>query len=307
MEISVVIPLYNKINSIQMAIDSALRQTYAPREIIIVNDGSDDGSELIVEKYSNAEIILVNQENSGVSSARNRGVELANFKWVAFLDADDVWEENFLSEVVNLNSKFPEADVLATSYRFEFADRNREEIILNKIPFKSQLGLLSNYFVVASCSHPPICSSAVVVKREALMDIGGFPLGLKSGEDLVVWAKLATKYKIAYSKKVCATYIHQAENSGVSFKRESKEDPVGEILLKLRDAVSDKKIKSGLERYIGRWYKSKSIILLEIGQNSAARSKLKQAFFFSDEKVKLTVFMLISFMPSSLSKFILRK
>lgn len=73
--------------------------------------------------------------------------------------------------------------------------------IIKKLPFKGEDGILSNYFEVASCSHPPICSISIMVKKNAIQSIGGFPVGVKSGEDLLTWARLAVQEKIAYSRK----------------------------------------------------------------------------------------------------------
>lgn len=87
--VSIIIPLYNKAPYIKRALDSVISQTIQDFEVIVVNDGSTDGGEHIVEGYSDARIHLVHQKNKGVSAARNRGVSLAKSNMVAFLDADD--------------------------------------------------------------------------------------------------------------------------------------------------------------------------------------------------------------------------
>ena len=100
--ISVVIPLYNKERYIERAVYSVLSQTFQQFEIVIVNDGSTDGSVSVIERMNNPLIRLIHQKNGGVSAARNRGIEEARFEYIAFLDADDEWKENHLEVIAGL-------------------------------------------------------------------------------------------------------------------------------------------------------------------------------------------------------------
>ena len=95
--ISVVIPLYNKESFITETIQSVLNQTFADFELILINDGSTDKSEAVVKTFNDHRIRYKSIANSGVSVARNTGIELAKFTWIAFLDADDWWAPSFLS------------------------------------------------------------------------------------------------------------------------------------------------------------------------------------------------------------------
>ena len=97
MKISVIIPTYNRILFLKRSIDSVLAQTLQPYEIIIVDDGSSDGTSAMIKKnYPNLKLIC--QENKGVSAARNIGVKASSGDWVCFLDSDDEWKKNKLSE-----------------------------------------------------------------------------------------------------------------------------------------------------------------------------------------------------------------
>ena len=93
---TVVIPLYNKANYIEKAINSVLNQTFTEFEIIVVNDGSTDESLEKIGHFKDARLKIINQENAGVSTARNNGVKEAKYDYVAFLVADDWWDEHFL-------------------------------------------------------------------------------------------------------------------------------------------------------------------------------------------------------------------
>src|SRR5690625_3750960 len=102
------ISLYNKEKHITKTINSVLNQTYKKFELIIIDDGSIDRSLEVVEKFNDSRIKVFTFENNGVSVARNLGIEKAKYNYIAFLDADDEWEENFLFNVKKLIQTYPE-------------------------------------------------------------------------------------------------------------------------------------------------------------------------------------------------------
>jgi glycosyltransferase involved in cell wall biosynthesis len=112
---SIVIPLYNKEKYIKRAITSVLDQTIQDFEIIVVNDGSTDNSTNIVKSITDNRIKLINQENQGVSVARNTGIENTKNEYIAFLDADDKWEPYFLEEIRKLIEINKSAGLFATN------------------------------------------------------------------------------------------------------------------------------------------------------------------------------------------------
>ncbi|SKA88581.1 Glycosyltransferase involved in cell wall bisynthesis [Caloramator quimbayensis] len=208
--ISVIIPLYNKEKYILRSVNSVLNQTYRNFELIIVNDGSTDDSIKIINKISDNRIRIINQQNSGVSVARNNGVLNSKYNLIAFLDADDEWQSDFLETVLNLKYKYSDAKLFATGYmRVE-----KNNIIINPfngIPNKEWEG----YIDLFKCSFKNmiVTSSSVLMYKNILYDIGGFPEGVKYGEDQYVWYQIALKYKIAFSNKVCVKYYR---NTGCS-------------------------------------------------------------------------------------------
>jgi glycosyltransferase involved in cell wall biosynthesis len=106
--ISVVIPLYNKAAEIERTLRSVLAQTLSPLEIIVVDDGSTDGSAAIVERVGGERVRLVHQQNRGVSAARNRGIELSRGEYVAFLDGDDRWNPDYLQTLAAFIARHPD-------------------------------------------------------------------------------------------------------------------------------------------------------------------------------------------------------
>ena len=205
--ISVVIPLYNKEKQIAHTLQSVFNQTFQDFEVVIVDDGSTDGSVAEVEKFGDLRIRVVHQQNAGVSAARNRGIDEATGELIAFLDADDEWKPEYLATQYHLYQKYPDCSVYACNYEFRDSEGKVSPTIIRKLPFVGEDGILSNYFEVACCSHPPLWTSAVMVKKQAIQAVGGFPVGIKSGEDLLTWARLAVNGVIAFSNLSMAIFV----------------------------------------------------------------------------------------------------
>ena len=259
--ISVIIPLYNKADSIAKALNSVLAQTYQDFEVVVVDDGSTDDGAAIVKQCTDPRIRLIRQANAGVSAARNRGIAEAKGEYVAFLDADDEWMPEFLEEIVILQREFPECKAQATNYIFN-SRGVKSQTIIRKLPFKGERGVLTNYFEVASCSHPPVCSICVCIERALLQEIGSFPLGIKSGEDLLTWARIAIQTDWAYSLKGYAVFNIEGYNIKERPKRiPAEKDVVGEELKKMWRENPEIK---GLKHYIANWHKMRCSIYMRL-------------------------------------------
>lgn len=249
--ISIVIPLYNKEKEITATLESIFRQTFDDYEVIIVDDGSTDRSiETIREFTSDPRIKIIRQRNAGVGAARNKGIENASYSLVAFIDADDLWHPDYLKTQIGMVDKFPEASVFGTEYEFANTDGRVSPAKINEslLGFDGDEGIIGDYFAVAANSNPPLWTSAVTVRKDALLEIGGFPTGVKSGEDLLTWARLACRNKTAYIKRRLATYVLGHSNPRPPEAR----DVVGEELKKLY--AGNKEIKS-LRAYLALWYR----------------------------------------------------
>lgn len=212
MRISVVIPLYNKEKHIKNTIETVLSQTYKDFELCIIDDGSIDNSASIVENIIDDRIRLIRKKNEGVSKTRNFGVRIAKNEIVAFMDADDEWEETYLEEIIKLIDKYPEAAIFATNYKI--VERNGYEYNLtypgiNESSCKSSL--IQNYFKSAYF-YTPLWTSAVVIRKTVFNLLGGFPTNIKNGEDLDLWCRCALHYPIAYLNKPLAIYRRDSEN-----------------------------------------------------------------------------------------------
>ncbi len=298
MRISVVIPLYNKRTTILRALNSVFDQTYLPEEIIVVNDGSTDGSEQIVANLSHPLVKLINQINEGVSESRNRGIAEAKGDWIAFLDADDEWMPEYLKTIKLLSEKYSQCDILATGYFFQHYSGVRKGTVLRKLPFKGEDGILSNYFEVAVNSHPPFCSCSVIVKKESIKSIGGFPLKIHSGEDLLTWAKLACHYDIAYCiNPQVIYYLNPAGNTDKRSSGPPEFDLVSIELNKLKNNCT-KHPKKHLTHFIAHWHKMRASIFIRIlNKKSQALKEIRKSILVNPLNIKIYILLCMIILP----------
>lgn len=204
---SIVIPLYNKELSIRETLQSVLDQTYQQFEVIVVNDGSTDSSLSVAHSITDKRIKIINTENKGVSSARNTGIRNSSYDYIAFLDADDIWYSNCLAEFKYLIDNFPDASIFCTSHTLSIKD----------IPSRERRYYIDDYYRATAESYARdvvalLCTGCVVVKKECFIQVGTFNENLSHGEDLDMWARLASMYIYAKSEIVTMKYRLDAEN-----------------------------------------------------------------------------------------------
>jgi glycosyltransferase involved in cell wall biosynthesis len=300
MKVSVIIPLYNKKNSIVKTLLSVINQSVKPLEIIVVNDGSTDGSEILVEDMGNYLIKLIHQRNQGVSAARNKGIENAKGDWISFLDADDIWFYNFLETGLFLYNEFPGIQVIASSYLFQDIHGSRKQAIGNKIKFNGEYGLLVNYFEVASYSHPPICSNSIIVKKDTIKSIGCFPVGINSGEDLITWAKLAVKHQIVYCRKPLSIFI---QDSAYTYNKRPVRIPQNPDIIgeKLKLLYQENPKVKGLKTYISLWHKMRASSFVRLGFKKSALNEIIKSIIYNPLNYKIYVYFFLIFLPKSVS------
>ena len=203
---SIVIPLYNKENYITETLEHVLLQTFTDFEVIVVNDVSTDNSLKMVQQFTDRRIRIIEHKiNSGLSPSRNTGIENSNAEFVAFLDADDLWEPRFLETIYNLTVNHPEAGLFATKYT---------EIYYGKVfidpVFKAEAGIFDNFFL-RNLNKPIYCPSSLCVKKSVFNDIGLYK-NVYLGEDTDFNIRGNLKYKLAYSPETLVHYRMHSEN-----------------------------------------------------------------------------------------------
>lgn len=196
MQISVVIPTYNRRELLTRAIDSVLAQHQAVDEIIVVDDGSSDGSaDLVQARYS--QVKLIQQPNLGVSAARNVGILQARHDWIALLDSDDCW----LPEKI---ARIREAQRRAPQYQLYHSDEIwiRNGVRVNAMNKHGKSG----GWIFERCL--PLCvisPSAVVLRRSLLISEGLFDESLPACEDYDLWLKICHQMPVGYVAQALIT------------------------------------------------------------------------------------------------------
>lgn len=202
---SVIIPLYNKANFIAKTLKSVQDQSFNDFEVIVVNDGSTDKSLDIVEQIQDDRIQIINQDNLGASSARNRGVKQANAKWIALLDADDIWFKNHLEELYITIQKLKNVDIVSNAYQIKLNSNYTKTPTYSK-NISNQITYINNYFEY-SYIDPLFWTSSIGFKKSCFTQINGFDETLKTGEDLDLIIRFILKnFTLAYNPKVTLLY-----------------------------------------------------------------------------------------------------
>ena len=189
MKVSVVIPTYNRINLLERAVNSVIRQTKNAFEIIVVDDGSDDNSsEMVKQKFGS--VILVRQENCGVSAARNRGIEISKGDWIALLDSDDEWKPNKLEKQINALNKDPDYFFCHTNETWI-----RNGVRVNQGKRHKKYG---GYIFDKCLDICRISPSSALFKKSILEHVGLFDNELHVCEDYDLWLRITREHKILF-------------------------------------------------------------------------------------------------------------
>lgn len=209
MQFSVVVPLYNKETSIKSSIESVLAQTSTDFELLVVNDGSTDDSREVVANIKDSRIRIVDKLNGGVSTTRNEGIQHARFTHIAFLDADDYWEPDFLKTIEELIRDYPMADCYTTGYVCKY-----DQLTLNVFGARER-GIVVDFFKQVY-TGPIMNSSTVCVKKSTFVQVGNFNQNIRRGEDYDMWARIARSASIAATPDVKVWYRLKAENRAMA-------------------------------------------------------------------------------------------
>ncbi len=182
MKVSVVIPTFNRKNFVLEAIDSVVNQTVKPFEVIVIDDGSTDGTGgLIRKKYP--DIVYIYQENRGVSAARNKGIKIAKGDYIALLDSDDLWKKRKLEKHIDFIKQNPQFRISQT-----------DEVWIRNGKFVNPMKKHKKYggFIFPQCL--PLCivsPSAVIIEKGIFDDYGFFDETMPACEDYDMWLRVS--------------------------------------------------------------------------------------------------------------------
>ncbi len=205
-KVSVIIPAYNAMRYLPKTLDSVLQQTFADFEVLIINDGSSD---TIIEwgaKIADTRVQLITQSNQGVSAARNTGIALAQGEYIAFLDADDLWESTHLEKQASYLDNYPTIGVVYTwTQLIDECDRATGRIFASHANGMIWQELLEKDVISTG--------SSAMVRRCCLDSVGGFDTELAHAEDLELWLRIAQRYQIGVIKEPLTMYRQHPDNT----------------------------------------------------------------------------------------------
>jgi glycosyltransferase involved in cell wall biosynthesis len=202
-KVSVVIPVYNAEAYLEQTLESVFAQTYPNIEIVIVDDGSKDGSIALLEKYADR-VRLVRQANSGAAAARNHGVQEASGVWIAFLDADDIWAPDKIEHQLRVCGNYAWSHT--DSIFLGGVNDGRKDSGFTK---KHQGQVLREVM----CENF-IGTSTLMIRREIFLNSGGFDESFRSIHDWELWTRLASKHALGYVDAPLLTYrVHSVSVS----------------------------------------------------------------------------------------------
>jgi glycosyltransferase involved in cell wall biosynthesis len=307
-QVTVVMPLFNKYAEVPRGIRGILTQTVADFELLIVNDGSTDGSEVLVRQFADSRVRLINQANAGESAARNKGIAEAAGDLIAFCDADDEWKPGFLEQILSLCTLFPQCDVFGTRYTLVEPSGVARTPTLHGVPDKDWRGVLSSYFAVAGRSDPPFCASSVAARRAALEAIGGFPIDIEIGGDLLTWARLGSRYQIAYAADphvdVWLRAPFGAPPGGRPKRIPDRDDAVGTALASMLKPMTGEQ-RSDFKRFIASWHRMRAEMFLRLDERANALKEVGRMSRYSISNPALYVFFVLACAPKLIRRFAL--
>jgi glycosyltransferase involved in cell wall biosynthesis len=291
MKVSAIIPTFNRRNYIRRAIDSVLAQTTPVDEIIVVDDGSTDGTAEALETWYGSRVRVVRQENSGVSGARRLGIQEACGEWIAFLDSDDEWtperNEKLLAAAAvvprdvawifgNLRIVTDEGDSTTLFEKYGLSLAECPDVFSDplSVQYPFQFGLLQGSFI----------------RRNVLLELDCFDAGLRSSEDLLAGFQVACRYKFAAIPSVVGRYFLTSDLAASSA---TVNGVFGPDYFRARMLAFTLDIESGRKRPWNRRYASEVRGLCQVlaSQGKQVRGLALQQFRFGGVTAKGIAFL----------------
>jgi glycosyltransferase involved in cell wall biosynthesis len=211
MKVSAIIPVFNRGDYLARAINSALAQTVPLDEILVVDDGSTDGSADVASRYGNR-VRVVRQANSGVAGARRRGIQEASGEWIAFLDSDDEWLPDRNGELLKAAGRVP-PDVAWIFGALRVVTDSGEGLTLfeeHGLTVNESLHVFADSIAIQYPYQFPMLQASFI-RREALLELNCFSEGLRSDDDLLASYQIASRYKFAAVPTVVGRYFRTSD------------------------------------------------------------------------------------------------
>jgi glycosyltransferase involved in cell wall biosynthesis len=204
--VSVIIPVYNGEKFIGQALESVYSQTFRDFEVVVIDDGSTDGTLSVLDAYRDR-LILLKNSHGGPASSRNRGLEIARGSFIAFLDADDIWVPSKLERQVAVALAHPEYGIItADAATFDHTGITEQSAAAHKF-------IPSGFVLEALLFDNWIANSCVLVRRECFDKVGFFDEDpFVRGEDWIMWMRIAAHYQVFFQNEVLLHYRRHGQN-----------------------------------------------------------------------------------------------
>lgn len=287
---SVIMPVYNKEPYIRDTIASVLEQTFFSYEVVMIGGVSSDNTDVICRAFAAAEptrFQFVIQSGKSVANARNDGILVARGKYVAFLDADDLWVPEYLAVMERLIADFPAAKMFIGGHRWKFQDGH----VMNRI-MSVPRGYVDIFRASMEYDGFAIQTFCVVCDREAVTDIGLFKTDYVIGEDVDLFTRMALRYKAAYEPKLLGTYLAEVPSSLCRYSTGFVVQIPAETELSMVEQTPE------IISYHERWILSTVMNNLDRGNHKEAREQLSRITV--DWKKHKLILNILSYFPTSL-------
>lgn len=307
---SVVIPLFNKEKYIKRTVESVLHQVYDDFELLVIDDGSTDGSADVVRAFSDTRIRLIYQDNCGETCARNRGIKEAADNYIAFLDADDAWDPNFLLNIKQLIDKYPQAGAFGTAYDIVDSNGVKSKVRLSGLPGgEGWSGILPDYFECLHGGESPLHSSSICIAKGTFESVGFFTDGIKIGGDIDMWVRVALRVPVAYMNEANSTHFRDVAGR-VSDSYFVGEPPLSyekTLLTALENKEVDTRKANSIIGFLAKFNYLNAVNSLRFGEIKASKlwlSRVKPQNW--EMRIKRWVLLILSYFPASIASKVVK-
>ena len=298
--VAVVIPARDALPLVLEAVESALAQTRPPAEVLVVDDGSSDGTGSAVEERfggdPRAPVRVLRGRFGSAGAARNAGLRATTAPWIALLDSDDLWEPEKLERAADVLARAPAATWFFSdgSFRTLAGELHPSWFALYADLPESYVGSpVAELFEVNF-----VLTSSVIVRRGALELLGGFDPTLTHAEDLDLWIRLARRWPAAASRRTLVRYQHR--EGGLSSQNERR--LLGDVEL-FRRLIADPALSRTLRRLARRrsafTHYRLAVMALREADGPAARRHLRASWLFPERAIPVAVAFAASLLPAS--------
>lgn len=293
--VSVIIPTYNSERYIDAAIKSVLSQTHAPAEIIVVDDGSTDGTAVALQPYREL-IRYVHQKNSGEPAARNRGLREAGSEYIAFLDADDVWHPNKLELQMAYFEAHPDCAFVYT----DMSTFDESGTIDASMKERFQMKLQEGWIFEALFMRTLFGSGSVVLRKECFEKVGHFDESFLIGSDYEMWLRISRVFQAGFVDKPLLLYRQHPGMSTRGLGRAMRNGVPWEVevlnkVLEMDPAILQQLGESRVNRRMSRPYANQAHIRFRFSDHVESRRLFRKALSYWPTNWQYLAFYLATF------------